>query len=452
MTFSSISNVGSANLGLILKEISKGVIVDNLSTSTGMFDYVFGKPLEDPEGKKLIFEVRTALGSPAVQAMAMYGAEFPAGSPSVLKNGSAYHKKIGLTVELENSVIKLATKDFNSFGRPVALEVEAKGMAAARQLAMAFNRDGSGVIGSVSSVAASSNNLVVTLKVGTTDRGFVGWFDKGDFVKVYTAAGVQKVKVNGGVNAVSYFKVVSKSRSAGTVTLAAYTSAGVLVNVTSVSTADDVAADDLIYRFGTTANDLSGSITDYDVISEEILGLEAFTHSTGTVQGLIHGTDVDVSHTDCGAAAIESKFLQQALMNAELENGEGRYKYDFLWMQPEAYNALLEANEVDRRFQAVEMIRGAKELGFQFKGELLRFKTDPFIRGNRIWAMPVNEDVIQFHGTELEPVQAEDGPKWHLKTGTSAHKDQQQMYMSMLGLTLCNHPSAIIKISNYSVA
>jgi hypothetical protein len=452
MAVSTVSNVGSMDLGKILKIVSKGMVYDNLSQASPLWDYIYGKKADDAEGRELRYSVRTALGPAAAQFIGVTGAQFPTSQKASILEATANYKKFAVTIEVENSLVELATKDLARYGEPIAEEIEAKGIAMARQLSASLYRDGTGVIGTVASVTTSGGKVVVTLSATNSARGFVGWFDKGDRVKIYTSAGVSHNEVNGGTE-VTYFQVASRSRSANTVTLTAVDANGAAITATSLS-GDDVAANDLIYRQGVAANDIASlaSSSERNALSVEWAGLEALTSSSAmTVHGLLHGTDVEGSRFDAGGDALTPQDFQECMSQLMIACGQGRYKYKEAFMANEALDALVESNETDRRFQVGDAgDRGFKSLGYQWGEHHLTFKADEFCPKTRIW-LPPEGDVLQYVGTDFQPVKARNGDEFHLKTGSGTHYDVQQMYMSGRGVLICVHPAAVGVINNFTI-
>jgi len=459
--------VGDSNYQLanILKIVSKGMVYDNLSTMSPMWEYIFGMKKDNPEGRELRYSVRTELGYPAVGAMSVNGAQFHGGVRAQLKEAIAYHKKFGATIEVENTTVELATKDFAAYGMPIAEEVEAKGIALARDLSRQMFSDGTGIIGEVTSATANTptNYITVVVDSASTDRGFIGWFHKGDRIVSAQDGGTNSTSVAGG-SACSYFKVESVVRSTNTIILGGYNSSDTLVNASTLS-GNDIAAGDNLFRLacagtaagqaGITANMTSfdgTSTNEYSTCSIEMCGLEALASAANIkVHGLQHSSDVSGTRKDVGAVAIDSQDFQEAMSEGEINFGAGRYVHDEAFMANETYDAFVESRETDRRFNSTgDSDRGAGEMGFVYRGKKIKFRTDEFCPKTRIW-IPPKGDVLQYHGTDFQPVQPKNASEWHLKPGTSTYYDVAQMYMSGLGVLVCVHPAAVISLSNFTV-
>lgn len=454
-------------LGAMLKLVSKGMVYDNLSTVSPMWDFVFGKKVDTFAGRAIEYAMRTKLGYAAVGTMSLNGGAFKAGSKATIINGTAYPKKYTATLELNSSEVELAMKDIGTYGKPVAEEVEAKGIALARILSVQAYNDGVGVIGTVSAtawdnaVACSFPTQRITMSTTYTARGFVGWFQLGDKIKVATTAGTQKVRCNTNGSDCSYYVVEKVDRANNYVYVRAYTSADANVAITSVTAAaTDINVADVIYRMDTWPTDTTfsniaayTSATELSTVSNDIMGIEGLSAASATVHGVLHGETVAGTIYSAGGNPIDSKHFQAALSQASNACGASRYSYKQAFLATEAYDSLLEANETDRRFASGDALdRGSKGMGFVYGKQRLEFIPDEFCPSRAIWMLPEG-DVLQFHGADFEPVAHQDMPEWHLKVNGSSgtHMDVMNMYMTGLGELICVHPASLIKIHNFTL-
>lgn len=454
-------------LGNMLKLVSRGMVYDNLSTVSPMWDFVYGKKVDTFAGRAIEHALRTRLGYSAVGTMSINGGAFKAGEKATIIQGTAYPKKYTATLELNSSEVELALKDIGAYGKPVAEEVEAKGIALARILSQQAYNDGVGVIGTISAIAF--DNAVATayatarftISATYTDRGFVGWFQIGDRIKIATTAGTQKVKINNNGNTVSYFVVEKVDRANRYVYCRAYDSSDANVAITAVGpNAADPAAADVVYRMDTFPTDgtfynIAGytSATELSTVSNDIMGLEGLVAATYKIHNVQRGSGVEGTIYSAGGNPIDSKHFQGALSQASNACGASRYSYKQAFLSTEAYDSLLEANETDRRFASGDSLdRGSKGMGFVYGKQRVEFVPDEFCPSRAIWILPEG-DVLQFHGSDFEPVSHQDMPEWHLKVNGSSgtHMDIMNMYMTGMGEFVCMHPASLIKIHNFTV-
>jgi len=463
--------VGDSNYQLanILKIVSKGMVYDNLSTMSPMWEYIFGMKKDNPEGRELRYSVRTELGYPAVGPLSVNGAQFHGGVRAQLKEAVAYHKKFGATIEVENTTVELATKDFAAYGMPIAEEVEAKGIALARDLSRQMFADGSAVIGEVGTVGAFTAGVcLLTIDSGSTDRGFIGWFHKGDYIVAFTDAGVAQNEITdagGAGNTITHMKVESVDRINSQINVSFWNGTTPVVATNSAGTSNEITAGDNLFRLAAAGTAASGenitqalatvdaaATTEYSTLSIEMCGLEALASAANIkVHGLQHSSDVSGTRKDVGGVAIDTQDFQEAMSQGEIAFGAGRYVHDEAFMSNETYDSFVESRETDRRFNSTgDSDRGAGEMGFVYRGKKIKFRTDEFCPKQRIW-IPPKGDVLQYHGTDFQPVQPKNASEWHLKPGTSTYYDVAQMYMSGLGVLVCVHPAAVISLSNFTV-
>ena len=478
MAISTVTQASGLDFGLILKIMSKGMIYDNLSTVSPMWDYVYGKKTDVVEGRELRYDIRTSLGPSAGGFIGMKGAQMPASQKATLVEGIVDPKKFACTLELDNTEIELATNDFASYGKPVAEEIEAKGFSMARMLSSAAYRDGSGICGTVATLGAPAQNasddtlVDVILESAYNKRGWIGWFDKGDKFYGISPAGLQKVKHDSGDTnaAIDHLEVVSANRSTNTITCKYMSSAGAKVSaLNNAAGATEVAAADYLIRVASNVEVTAGQFQDFTTLDAsstqewadiglEFIGLDGIaTDQARKIHNISHGSNGDVSGTVkyCSGDPIDSQHFQQGLTDVGIACGTGRYTYKDAMMAPELYDALVESREGDRRFGSVEdSDRGTSGMGYTHRDNKIKFKTDDFCPAQQIWVIPEG-DVLQYHGTDFEPMQAQGGPKWHLKApsgvGNGNYFDSQQMFMTGRGVLVAQHPAAILKITQFVV-
>jgi hypothetical protein len=444
------SKASDLTLGNYLKIVSKGAVYNNLSEDSPIWDMISKKKKGPAEGRELRQLLRSAYGAAAAGFVPVTGGAYPSAHQGTVNELTAQYKDYALTVEVERTLIAKAMSDFSRYGEPLAEELRSKSIALSRQLSRAAYADGTGVIGQVASASASSNDLVLTLATTDSAQGFVGWFELGDKVKIYNEDGDTAQGVNSPVADPEYFVVMDKSRETATVTLRAYDSSNVRINV---ATAGEIEAGDRVYRYTqTTIPDVDSiSTTDYGTLSEDLVGLESLSEDDGrkvhgiTLSGALAGTRRDASGNP-----IDSQDFQQLMSKVMIAVGQGRYKYSRAMMAWETLDALIESRETDVRFTSMkDNKRGVESLGYQHGKNSIVFAADEFCRKDRIMVLP-EADVLQFHGSDFEFVKPEGGQKFFLKPNASGHDRAIRAYMEGSGVLICNHAASIGTIHNFT--
>jgi hypothetical protein len=455
----AVTSVRDIDLGLYLKIVSRGAVYNTLNTESAMWELMVRKLKKEAEaGGELRWNMRKSYGAGAAQFVPTTAGAFPTGQKSQMAEAKGYYKDFSVAIEVPLTLLKKAEKDVGRYGKPVAEEVEAKGIAMARVLSSTLTQDGSGIIGEVSSVTAdqTANTVTVSLKTTSGSRSHVGWFFDGDKLKVARdSSGEQAATINGGT-AVAYWLVTDINRQDDEVTLAPYNSSDVAIDISAGLSSTDIAANDLIRRYGSlwvNPSDITSSV-DYSTLSYQWPGLESLGADDGrlvhnvTMTGALKG-----SRFDCGGDLIEPQDIQQALSQTKTRVGQKRYKYKGAYMAPETYDAMIDEREGDRRFQSVQdATRGTAELKYQHKSDSLAFETDEFVKKSRIFILPEG-DVLCFHGSDFDYVRPEGGSQWHLKPNSSGgYNREMQAFMEGCGLFYSQHSAAICTLENFTLS
>lgn len=451
MTFAAASAVSDLTLSNFLKIVSKGVVYNNLSEDSPVWDMIKKKKKGDAEGRQLRYLLRSAYGADAVAFVPPSGADYPSAHQSTVNEGVAIYKDYALTVEVENTLISKAISDFSRYGQPLAEELRAKSIALSRMLSGAVYGDGTGVLATASGTGTISNGVMtLTIDSSSTARGFIGWIELGDKILIKSTAGAAHTPT-GGSGTFAYWLVNSKDRANNTVTMTSYNTAGaIMANSATVVTSGDY----LYKRNQTTFNDLTAiSTNDYNTISEAFPGLESLAAADGRkVNAITQSGSLGGTHRDASGNPIDSQDFQQVMSQIMIAVGQGRYKYSQAMMAWETLDALIESREVDRRFQSIEdNKRGVKGLGYVHGNNNIMFQADEFCPKQRIYCLPEG-DVLQFHGADFDFAQAQPGQKFHLNTSSSGgHKRSVRAYMEGSGTLITVHPAAIGVIKNFVV-
>jgi hypothetical protein len=454
MAFTAVANTSNLDLASFLKIYQSNGVYNNLATQSDLWKYFLKLRARGAEGRSLKYLLRTGYGPGAVQSLAIDEGAYPAAQRSDLQEASAQYKDFGVTISVPKSLLGRTGNDLVQYADPLTEELDAKAIASARVMSAQTMGDGSGVIGVIEGTPSTSATLI-TVVLDTTNaaagRSHIGWFMEGDKVKFASTAGAAQDAANTGADG-AYYQVESVNADTDTITLSWRTSAGVaLTDITGAGTLSD---GDYIYRFGTTPNDYSGAVSDYGTASECIVGLESLAADDGrVVNGLTMSGTLAGSWKDASGAAIDPSHFQSALSKAKRRAGKGRYKYKQAFMFDTVYDALVEANETDRRFQVGDPgNRGFKSLGYQHQQDFVEFVTDEFVSKKRIWILPESKEVLEFHGKDFEVVEVNKGQKFHMGiNGDGLNTRTVKSYMEGSAVVVCKHPAAIIAIENFSV-
>lgn len=453
----AVTAVRDIGLGKLLKIVSKGAVYNTLNDESAMWEMMTRKLKKDAEqGGELRWNMRKSYGTAAAQFVPTTNGAFPTGQKSTFSEATGHYKDFSLAIEVPLTLLKKAEKDVARYGKPVAEEVEAKGIAMARVLSSTLTQDGTGIIGTISSLTSSTDDdeLTIVLKSGTGDKGFVGWFFEEDKVIVAREnSGEEKATVNNATEP-EYWLVSEVDRANHTVKLKPYTSADALINITAALAGTDGAAGDSIRRYGSLWVNPAASVTDYGTLSYQWPGLETLGEDDGrTVHNVALSGALKGTRHDCGGDLIEPQDIQVALSKGKTRVGQRRYKYKAAYMAPETYDAMIDEREADRRFNTVQdNTRGTAELKYQHKQDSVAFETDEFVRMNRAFILPEG-DALCFYGSDFDYVRPEGGSPWAWKPNSSGQYTREQVaYMDGCGLLFSQHSAAIITLENFTLS
>jgi hypothetical protein len=388
---------------------------------------------------------------------------FPTGSQVTTQEVSAKQKEIQATIELEWNLWDRVRKGEVSYAEPLEVEIQAKLDVVKREMAKALYGDGTGILGTVSSIDTSGDDLVVTLKTGNTDKGFIGWFEVGDEVVCYDPNGSTVADVdNGSTTVSSYFGVVSVDRANNKVTLQPYDSDGNAFNVgTGGSATNEIAASDILYRRvqGTRVN--VASIADYGIATEVMAGLESLTADDGrtvfgiTMSGLTSGT-----RQDAGGDLIDRMDIERLMNNLKIRVGVGKYNWNQMVMAYETQSEFIDSKDADRRFNLItDATHGAQVYAYQHRGTTLKCVDSEFCPKNRIHVLPTPKSgehgesgyAIEFRGTEFENVSV-GGQDTFLKAGSAGgYEGMIQQFLNAYAVMIPKHPAACGVIDNFTL-
>jgi len=452
MAFSNISNL---NLGDFLQIAFSAGVRNQISDDYRDWEQVKMFRVGDPNGRETRFLFQNSYGPAAVQYRnPNFTAAFPTAQQITTAEHSAVFKELDVTIELEYNLWHRAQKSPAKYAEPLAMEIQSKTTAAKRRMAADFYSDGSGVTGKVSSVAdttGAGGSVAVTLD--TSFFAHVGLFEYGDLLLAYEADGTAATAPT--VTGTFYaWRVKSKDRANDKVTLEAVDASGAVLALT----ASNLANTDYFYRVGQPTFPDRTSVADWGSVTEVVPGLESLAASDGrVVHGITMSGQAASSTFDGGATQLDVTMIQAAMDQAKINVGQSSYAWKKMCMAPEAQASLIESRETDRRFQTVEdNKRGIKFFAYVHGNDVLETYTSEYCPKSRIYMIPEARSgqgkVLEYHGTDFEPVRMGGMGEFHLKPSSSGgHERRIVSYMESLGTLICKHPAAIARITNFTL-
>jgi hypothetical protein len=324
------------------------------------------------------------------------------------------------------------------------------------ELARRLFGDGSGALAQVhASTAISVTGGVATVTVAslTGSKGFIGNIQESDVIQFCSAAGAQH-EFNANASGIISALVTGVDRDAES-----FTCTGVEGTITA---AGEVAAGDLVYlaNQGTIAN--VGSVADWALATEVMVGLDSLAAADGRV---VHG--VTMSGTTSGSrisgsnAALDMELLESLMNKIELRNGSSKYKYNQLLTAPEVHSYLINAHAADRRFTSIgDNVHGLSGYAYQHRNNKLLLVNSRFCPKTRIFAIPASAAAgtageagyaLEFRGQDFEQVDIGNGGLF-LKPNSSGNTYSVEQYYMGHGQLIARQPSALGVIENFTLA
>jgi hypothetical protein len=422
-----------------------------------------------PDGKQLEFLLQTGFGPSAVQVRGVSQSAFPTSQRVATATGLATYKELDATIEIEYNAWNRARKAPSKYAEPLAIEIMSKTHASKRFLAGSVYMDGTGVIGQLvgttnaAVTSPASDKLVFDISSADSARGHIGCFELDDILQLKDADGTATaLAVTTTGTTPAYWKVISKDRKNGKVTLQGLTSG--LVSAGTISVVDtQAAAGAVFYRYGqltgaTNALDLTAiGSADYGTLTEIWPGLESLVASDGrkvhnlTMTGALGG-----SSYDNGGSAIDVDVIHAAMDQVKINVGPDQYSWKKLVAAPEVIRSFVDTRETNRRFNSIEdNKRGVRKFIYQHEDDAIEMTTSEFVPFKRVYVLPEgkagNGKVLEFHGTDFEPVKAEDMSAFHLRpNGNGGHDRIMNSYLEAIATLICKHPASIVQIKNFT--
>ena len=457
MTFAAVDQIENIDIHQFLKIYQMNGFTRNLSENSDMWQYISKLKEMDPTARYLKYLLIDELGYGAVQPVAADGGAYPAARRSNLQEASARYKEWAWTVDVPRVLENKTGSDLMQYAKPLATELDNKQIAYARLKCIELQGDGTGAIGIATAVpTVSSGKLVVTISNTSANAGrsSIRWFQEGDLVRAY-GPDASTVTYDGTLVA-AYYKITNVDEDNYQVTLQGYNSSNVAVTADGSNT---LAAADVIYRLGVTANDLGdydGTTDESENLSENMVGLEGLLNAGGSlVHGIARTGAIKGTRRDLGGVTIDTIHFQRALSKLKVKAGKGRYTYPNAFMNDKTYDTLVEAREVDRRFHSIEDTdRGVKGIGYVHGRDKVEFMPDEFVHEQRIWILPQGKGALCYAGSDPKQVKPNGNDPFHLTTSTSGagYGRDQQTFFEQTGVLLTKHPAACGVIENFAAS
>lgn len=466
----AFDNITNQNLGKFLQISFSDGVRTQISDDFRDWSWIKRERVGDPNGREHRFFFLSAFGPGAIQYRnPNFTAAFPQAHQVSTSEHTAVYKEVDATVEIEYNLWNRARKSPAKYAEPLAMEIQGKTLASKRRLAADLYNDGTGVVGQLTTEAVrvsvsspASNRVNFQLSNASASRGHVGFFEFGDILVLRTQAGVATALDTNLATEPVYWKVMAKNRKNNVVSLQGLDASLVPVaTITTVSVQPE--ADAVFYRYGQPtggqlALDLTAPIADYGTITESMAGLESLLANDGRV---IHGITMEGAtsgtHLDAEGSALDVSHIQELMSQVKINVGQSQYKWNMLSMAPEAFDALVESRETDRRFQSVDDVtRGVKKLVYQHQNDSMEFVTSEYCPKSRIYALPEGKvdghKAIEYQGTDFETVKVNDSSAFNLKPSASGgHERRVVTYMEALCVLIANHPASCGQIKNFSL-
>ena len=463
---SDITNVSLGNLAQIL--FSKG-FTSQMNRTFREYESVLMKMKTGAATTERSYQflLLTALGVNAVQwqQQGVTNVAFPAGDLSTTTEVTATMKKIQATIEMDLNMWERVRAAQNKYvDNPLALEIQSKIDVVKREHARALFGDGSSVIGKVGSASAASNLLLVVLDSGdtTVGGGNVNWFDPGAIVCFCDTSGTPVVPTNW--NTAVQFQVVKVDRKNKVVTFRGQTAAGVTVNASDAVGITSSAA--LIYpknilQATTLLGPVVSGTPEYSTLTPIMAGLESLSaNDNRLVFGVNYTGQLGGSQYDNGGGIFDVNSIDLSMNECEQNVGVGKYSYDNILMPYNAYSALIEGKEADRRFVSVtDNTRGSQKFIYQYGNQSLECIKSYYCPFNRIYMLPkpaqgeMGESgyALELRGIEFRDVSM-GGQKEFLKLNSSGqYVNVQQSFLEGWSVLIAKQPAAINCIHNFTM-
>ncbi len=452
------SNITNLPLGVIAQIHYTNGIRNQISEDFRDWSNIKRKKVGKNNARSINFLLGRSYGASAVQPAnrGQTNRPFPTGQRSGINEYSAVLKEVDVTVELEYNQWKQA-KDGPSYLEPLQKELEDKRIAAEKYMSIMLHEDGTGIIGTVASVASMTAGLVIVTLSGSA-RGFARHFQYDEIVYAYQADAVNDGARNASTDVSNTYRVVDHDGAANTVTLQLITESTGADSTTG--SASNLVSGDNFYRNESYLLDTPNISGDYNTLTANFAGLESLAANDGRV---VHGITMSGvtagSRFSGGGDALTLEDVSSALNKAKLAAGETKFKYSQLLMAPETHDFLINDKEESRRFTTVnDDARGGTYFVFKHRNDSLKAEVSEFCRLNRIWMIPESkskiDNVLELHSSDFEAVKASAGQDDFILKPASGGGYSSMMvhYMNTAMCLIATQPNAIAVVENFTLS
>lgn len=473
----AISQINAQNLGKFLQIAFSDGIRNQISEDYRDWEMVKRCRVGDPDGRQLQFLFQTSFGPSAIQYSTPGSAgSFPEEQQITSSEHTATYKEIDVTIGIEYNLWNRARKSPAKYAEPLAIEIQSKTVAAKRRLAADLYGDGTGVVGECDATAntpaaLSGTDVEFTLFDDASAKGWVGFFEYGDILELVQKDGTTASTFactlalapgQTGNTTLAYWKVISKDRKNKKVTLRPLNSTLGELEASGAITQPGGGIDrEVFYRYGQPTYADVQTVTspgDYGSCTEVIPGLASLASADGrTIHGITMSGPNAATVLDAGATALDVSQVREVMDQCKIAVGPGSYSWKQMVGAPEAHAAFIESREADRRFHSMQdNARGLKVFGYQHDNDFLEMVTSEYVPVYDMYFQPEakgGNKVIEYHGTDYEPVKVGNMPEFHLRPGNSGGTHQRRVvtYLEALGTLICKHPAAIARLRNFTV-
>lgn len=437
---SGLSGVSGDLTSLLQVVFTKGIMLQ-INEEFADWENVSKLKVDNKNPRSIAYMLQKSLGSTAVQPAGSGRITLPKAQEVSLEECEAVLKRMYSTIEVNYDLWKDAMTTPEKYAEPLALEIESKSIAQKRYLSNVFHRDGSGVVGTVASVAGSVVTFEDSPVIGGQGARHVEFEEQ---YAVVEATGAGAVNASKGVVQIS-----DKERNDGK-------NEATIVVVSGSIEAGDVlcklgAPVDAAYASGAgTFAKPSGELSQ---LSNEVGGIYAVANDDGsTYNGVKFEGSLKATNVDAGGALIDLDHIQRVMDKLRVRVGS-KYKYNQMLMSPEVNRTFLQSQESDRRLVSIsDTDRGFKSFGFIHGSDHLACEVSEFAWSNKIKLIPSDAKgagVLQLHGSEFQEVKAGASSEF-LANGADGYETAIQKFMyGYLGL-ICRHPAAVAGIENFT--
>ena len=463
----TVDNITDVALGNLLYEHFRAGFILNVSNEFPLFDYFKNRQLKGvPQSKSIDYYIMESLGHAAAQMGAAGSGDFPAKQRASGDSRSVTLKKLQTTIAVNYDEWERAKSNPAKFGEALIAEVDMKAIVNGRLICKQLWGDGTGVMGTVSSVADNTTTdvTVVTLTEtagNLTWGGSVTHFEIGDqfIAKQQDGSARAATPASGTFYA---WEVVDVSRDDNTVTLKIVNSSGTKLDLT----ASNLAATDVFYRIGASVfPDLTASYTagaiDMGTLTNHMMGLDGLVADDGRlVHNIAHSGNLKGTRKNASAGAFGTPLIQQVLSKTKTLVGANRVKYSNMFASHEVIDFLVNSNEGSRLFVNYEdQKRGTNEIAYRHRNDLVVLRDDIFIPKNVAYFLPEasfggGQSPIEFAHSPIDMVVPPgQSSGWALAPASSGGGYSSEILSHQMGFMnlYTTYPASIAQIYNFTI-